>query len=505
MLIYNADETGVGIVTKPGKVFAEIGRRNVYTITAAESGKTHTVMSCVSASGSTLPPLMVYPRKRSVPDKMRAGVVGGTLFEVSDNGWINKEMFLVWLQHFVDSIPPVRPVLLILDGHSSHVTIEAIELPRSNDVHMLCLPSHTTHILQPLDVGVFKPFKAAFSKASHQFIMQNPGRVVTNDVLASLVGDAWPHAFTPLNIMAGIKKCGIYPFNPGEVLDRQVAPLKAATPPPPILNSPEVSVFSPEKQSLFQKRYEEGYDMNDPEYMVWLRINHSDEVNSASSSVSSASPTLSHQSKQSNGSSSHQSKQSNESLSTSHQSKQANESIPSSHQSKQSNESIPSSHQSKQSNESSSHQSKQSNESLSTSHQSKQSNGSSSHQSKQSNETSHQSKQSNESIPSSLDVISKMLLLPQPPERSKKGRKQAVNKTTVCITEEDILCNLKQKKADRLDKEAQKEKRKKDREIKQHERIMEKEEKRKIKEAKKKVRDETKSKKGTRKKNQPKA
>ena len=59
MLIYNADETGVGIVTKPGKVFAEIGRRNVYTITAAERGKTHTIMSCVSASGSTLPPLMV--------------------------------------------------------------------------------------------------------------------------------------------------------------------------------------------------------------------------------------------------------------------------------------------------------------------------------------------------------------------------------------------------------------------------------------------------------------
>lgn len=153
MLIYNADETGVGIVTKPGKVFAEIGRRNVYTITAAERGKTHTIMSCVSATGSTLPPLMVCPCKRSVPDKMRAGAVGGTLFEVSNNGWINKEIFLVWLQHFVDSIPPVRPVLLILDGHSSHVTIEAIELARS---HMLCLPSHTTHILQFASIKAVK-------------------------------------------------------------------------------------------------------------------------------------------------------------------------------------------------------------------------------------------------------------------------------------------------------------------------------------------------------------
>ena len=69
----NADETGV--ITKPGKVFDEIGRRKVYTITAAERGKTHTIMSCVSVSSSTLPPLMVYPRKRSVPYKMRAVAV----------------------------------------------------------------------------------------------------------------------------------------------------------------------------------------------------------------------------------------------------------------------------------------------------------------------------------------------------------------------------------------------------------------------------------------------
>ena len=74
---------------------------------------------------------MVYPWKRSVPDKMKAGAVSRTLFEVSDNRWINKELFLVWLQHFIDWIPPVRPVLLIMDGHFSHVTIEAIELVTS--------------------------------------------------------------------------------------------------------------------------------------------------------------------------------------------------------------------------------------------------------------------------------------------------------------------------------------------------------------------------------------
>ena len=50
--------------------------------------------------------------------------------------------------------------------------------------------------------------------------MEQPGRVVTADVLSSLVGQAWPHSFNPLNVMSGFRKCRIQPFNPGEVSNR---------------------------------------------------------------------------------------------------------------------------------------------------------------------------------------------------------------------------------------------------------------------------------------------
>ena len=56
-------------------------------------------------------------------------------------------------------IPPTRPVLLLKDGHASHTTIEVIELARANNVYILCLSAHTIHVLQPLDVGIFKSFK----------------------------------------------------------------------------------------------------------------------------------------------------------------------------------------------------------------------------------------------------------------------------------------------------------------------------------------------------------
>ena len=63
-------------------------------------------------------------------------------------------------------------MLLIMEGHtcSSRMSIVVIRLAHANDVHLLCLlPSHTPHVLQPLDVGVFKSFKCNFSQAYSKY------------------------------------------------------------------------------------------------------------------------------------------------------------------------------------------------------------------------------------------------------------------------------------------------------------------------------------------------
>ena len=183
--VFNVDETGVTVVHKPGKVIAELHHSNVYAITSGEKGKNHTIVSCVSAAGFVLPPYMVYPRKKSVPDRLREGALPGTRFANTESGWIDQQVYLEWFEFFCSSIPPARPVLLIQDGHSSHISIDLIELARGSGIYLLCLPSHTTHILQPLDVGVFKSFKSYFSKACHAYIVKHPGRVITEDVIAS--------------------------------------------------------------------------------------------------------------------------------------------------------------------------------------------------------------------------------------------------------------------------------------------------------------------------------
>ena len=54
--------------------------------------------------------------------------------------------------------------MLILDGHASHLSTTAIEFSLASNIILLCLPPHATHILQPLDVGLFAPLASAYKK-----------------------------------------------------------------------------------------------------------------------------------------------------------------------------------------------------------------------------------------------------------------------------------------------------------------------------------------------------
>ena len=75
--------------------------------------------------------MMIYLCKQTPPDKFCEGVVSHILFCNSPNGWHFLKLVQV-LSHqykfFLTSIPPTRPVLLIMDGHGTHMSIEIIEL-----------------------------------------------------------------------------------------------------------------------------------------------------------------------------------------------------------------------------------------------------------------------------------------------------------------------------------------------------------------------------------------
>lgn len=86
------------------------------------------------------------------------GAPEGSLGMATRSGWINTTIFLEVLKHIQKKTlcSKDNPILLLVDNHESHVTIEAVDYARDNGIVYLSFPPHTTHRLQPLDVGVFQ-------------------------------------------------------------------------------------------------------------------------------------------------------------------------------------------------------------------------------------------------------------------------------------------------------------------------------------------------------------
>jgi len=124
-------------------------------------GREHiTVLVTVSASGFALPPFVIF--EKAFPSGPYAKIgPDDALYANAPNGYMDTQLFTKWVSKlFIPSTAHIqKPLLLILDGHGSHVDIDMIDLLVENDIHLFCLPPHTTNILQPLDVAIFRPLK----------------------------------------------------------------------------------------------------------------------------------------------------------------------------------------------------------------------------------------------------------------------------------------------------------------------------------------------------------
>jgi hypothetical protein len=192
--LYNCDETGLSVVQH--KVCNEVslkGTRQIAALSSAERGSLVIVVTCMSAAGHFVPPLLVYPRIN-----MKAEVIDGdppdTTAACHKSGLIQIESFTQWFQHFLGHVKPKKddPVVLVLDGHFYHTrNIQLLDLARENGVHIVRLPPHCTHKMQPLDVSFMLPFKTYYAQKIVSWLRMNPTRVVTHYQIASLLGKAY--------------------------------------------------------------------------------------------------------------------------------------------------------------------------------------------------------------------------------------------------------------------------------------------------------------------------
>ena len=116
------------------------------------------IMACGNAAGQAIPPMVIFDAKK-LNHAWTANKVPGTKYGLSNKGWINTDLFEGWLVEHLsfDYAVPALPLLLLLDGHVMHYQPGVLRFARAHGVNILCLLSHTTHEMQPLDCGEFVP------------------------------------------------------------------------------------------------------------------------------------------------------------------------------------------------------------------------------------------------------------------------------------------------------------------------------------------------------------
>jgi hypothetical protein len=119
---------------------------------SAEKGETISVMACCGTEGHFLPPVCTFKgvnKKQEFEDGLPPS---SAVIMSKKSAYVTPEAFMTWLKDHLFPRKRNGKVLIILDGNSSHVSdIDILDFANENDIVLLCLHSHSTHNLQPLD------------------------------------------------------------------------------------------------------------------------------------------------------------------------------------------------------------------------------------------------------------------------------------------------------------------------------------------------------------------
>ena len=182
-----------------------------------------TIIETVSATGMRIPGYYIYAGEAHYDGWHHGSVDPEVGFYHTHNGWTDDRCGFNWLKnHFARFCPPSKPGvtrLLLCDNHSSHDNYEFMEYCLNNNIALFFLPAHTTHILQPLDVGIPPPINRFCTQEVSDWRAAQPlHEALHKGDFISMCERARKKGLTKQNIMAAFNKCGIWPLNRQRVL-----------------------------------------------------------------------------------------------------------------------------------------------------------------------------------------------------------------------------------------------------------------------------------------------
>ena len=211
---YNLDETS--FPTDPSKTsYVGIkGEKSIKVIPGANRTNT-TVLATICADGMPLDPFIIFKGQQLRNNYLGSDIVKelpNTGFGKSKNGWMTVDIFHEWFCGFVKQVEK-RPLIVIFDGHVSHLGAETVTLAEKEKISLIKLPSHCTDVLQPLDVSCFAPLKKYEDRLNEHVDTSISGKTLNRAEFCNLLSMVWKDGLSESNIKSGFCTTGIFPVN----------------------------------------------------------------------------------------------------------------------------------------------------------------------------------------------------------------------------------------------------------------------------------------------------
>jgi LAS superfamily LD-carboxypeptidase LdcB len=218
------DETGIQLsVLKSMKVLRGVDEQQSYRGTPTER-ELVTAVECIAMDGFVLKPMIIMKGKAHRNAWYSHDGTIGWHFAVSKNGYTDYGLSYEWLKLVFEPQTRSRANgqarILISDGLMAHETVDCMEFCFAHNIICMRLPSHTSHLTQPLDVSCFGPLKAYY-RAEVEKLFRGGAGTINKRHFTWLYDTARTKAFTKCNIQSGWTKTGLYPFNPELVLEKE--------------------------------------------------------------------------------------------------------------------------------------------------------------------------------------------------------------------------------------------------------------------------------------------
>ena len=124
-------------------------------------------MEYICATGDIISLLIIFKGENVMTRWIPNEVAKTWHFSCNTKGWTSNIHGELWLERCFEPMTKDKANghkrLLLCDGHDSHISAQFVRFCIDHHIILFLLPPHSSHLLQPLDVGVFSPLKRLMS------------------------------------------------------------------------------------------------------------------------------------------------------------------------------------------------------------------------------------------------------------------------------------------------------------------------------------------------------